>query len=212
MAVGDILGKLSFGQGGGMINLVYTILICIGALAIIGGILYFIYKKKAWNLKVEVKIPRGLNDLNPDEEINPDEIEGFVGAEWGKGRFSAKQGVCWIKRKWMAKSPIKPFDIKKFVQGGNTLTVIQVSADKYSPIYPSSFIKVTDSRTGEEGALLKMKIDTSESKAWRNQFEREAKSTYSIMNLLREYAPYISIGLVIVLWGLQFMILYTKVS
>jgi len=64
----------------------------------------------------------------------------------------------------------------------------------------------------ERAALLNMRIDTIEDKAWSTYCEREGKSTYSIVSLLSQYAVPISIGLVIVLWGIQFIILYQRIK
>lgn len=210
----DLFSGFGAGFGGmaGISGMVLVILIVLIAASIIGAIVFLIYRWKMWNLKVEFKIPRGLNDLKEGEEIDPDEITGFIQAEWGKGCFNRKQGVCFVKRKWISKSPIKPFDIKRFVQGNNILTVIQTGVDSYVPVLPESFLQMEDDNTGAQAALLRIKGDTSESKSWRNAFERDSKAAYSIINLLKEYAPFIAIGLVIFLWGLQFMILYTKIA
>lgn len=212
MAVGflsDFGGVLGFGNIGTLIAIAISIVI----LGIIGGGLWwFIQKKKVWNLKVEFKMPRGLQRLKEGEELDLDEVGGFISSEWGKGSYDAKRGVVWVKRKGLAKAPIKPFNITRYIQGNNILTVVQIGADNYLPVLPESYVRMVDDDTEEEGALLKIRMDTSETRSWRNQFERESKKAYSIMNLLRDYATYIGTGIIIMFNFVGFAMLWSKVA
>jgi len=176
------------------------------------GIAYFVWRKKRWNLKVEIKIPRGINQLREGEELNPEEITGIINAEWGQGGYNARRGVCFIKRKKRKSVPMKPFDIKRFVQGAGILTVVQTGAESYSPVLPESFLQMYDDKTGEEAVLLKARMDNAESKAWRSQFEREAKNTYSIIGLLAMYKDYLGWGLILFVNFVGFAILYGKIT
>lgn len=198
---GEFLGNFAggTGSGGGIMQTVYAFLIAIVAIAVIGGIVFFIMNKKKWNLKVEVKLPRSDGRM--------------YSAEWAKGAYITKTGVVWIKRKGMAKCAMKPFDIKRYLQGGeNILTVIQVGSADYKPMLPESFDVLVDDKTGEEGCVMKFLTDTTESKSWKNSFERDSKNAYSVQNWLRENGAMIAIGMVIFLWGLQFIILYMKIK
>lgn len=214
----DVFGGL-FKGGGGIMGIAGTIfwviLIGIPTLVFIFFIFYMIYKKRLWNLDVEFKLPRSDGRL--------------INAELGKGYYNVKQGVVFVKRKKKRKSPMEPFDVKKYLQGNRILTVVQVGADEYRPILNESWTEMEDiepvrdkdgkiikGKDGkplhEKAGLLKIMVDNSRSRAWRNSFERDAKATYSILNLLREYAIYIGIGFIIICNFVGFAILWTKVS
>jgi len=197
----------------GMLGTTFKIFLYLLPLLIVAGfITWWIYKKKIWNIKVDFKLPRGLNQLKEGEEIDLDEVTGFIGAERGKGSYDPKMGVVWVKRKGLKKSPIKPFNIKRYLQGKNYLTVVQVGSDKYLPVLPQSYVRVADDQTGEEAILLKIRADASESASWRRSFERESKEAYSIRNLLRDYAPIVGVGLILFFNFVGFAILWSKVT
>lgn len=203
--------------GGGTMNIIYSVIVGFLVLGLCGGILYFIWRKKRWNLKVDFKIPRNIqeaeDELAEEADLN---IDGFVNAERGKGMYDSKNGVVWVKRNWaMPKSSIKPFDIKKYVQGKNILTVIQTGANEYKPVLPRSYLNVEgEDENGniEESVLLKTNMDNTESRAWKNQFEREAKEAFSIKNFLKEYGAQLTMGIILFFQFVGFAILYTKVT
>jgi len=218
MAFDPFGGLFSGGFGGifGMFEaMIWVALVGVPVMAAILGFFYWIHKKRKWNLDVEFKLPRSDGRL--------------INAEWGKGHYNLKRGVVFLKRKRKKKIPMKPFNVGKFLQGQKILTVIQVGPEDYKPVLNNSWIEMEQDKPlrDEQGklirdkdnkiiypraALLRMRVDTSESKAWKNSFERDSKSTYSIMSLLSQYAVPISIGLIIVLWGIQFIVIYTRVK
>jgi len=196
------LGEMFGGGGGfgwGIITNAGIILLGVGFLAILGGIIYyFAYKRKAYNIPVEIKITRSDGKL--------------LNAEWGKGFYDLKKGVCWIKRKKKKPVAMKPFDTDKFLQGSqNVLTVQQISPGHYVPVLPQSFLEMVDDKTGETASLAIVKADFSESKSWKNQFERQSKQAYTVMNLLKDYLPYIGIGIILFMNFAGFAILYSKI-
>ncbi len=199
----DFLGDF-FGGGGmfglsGIMGLVITIGFGLAVVGSVGGFAwYMLYKRKQYNLLVEIKIPRSDGRL--------------VDAEWGKAAYSVKRGVVHIKRKGKKPIPMKPFDVKKYLQGSKVLTVVQIGAEQYLPVLQESFLEMEDDITGERAALMTTKIDLSESKAWRNSFERESKSAYTIGSLLKQYLPYIGFGIILFMNFVGFAILYTKVT
>jgi len=211
-----IMGGGGFGGIGSTIQaIIWVVLVGVPVMGAIIGFFYWIYKRRKWNLDVEFKLPRS------DGKI--------VSSEWGKGSYNVKRGIVFLKRKKKAKIPMKPFNVGKYLQGEKILTVVQVGPMHYEPVLNESWMEMeedqptTDSNgkvlLDEEGnpiheraALLNMRIDTTEDKAWSTYCEREGKSTYSIVSLLSQYAVPISIGLVIVLWGIQFIILYQRIK
>lgn len=202
------LGGLFGGFGGGGDGSIVTLFIYMAAgIAVMGGIslVFFmiVRNKKKWFLNVEFKIPRA------DGKI--------VNSEWGKGTYNARKGVVFVKRDGKPQAAIKPFDVKKYLQGGGkkgkeTLTVIQVGIEDYRPVLLDSFLEMTDDETGQEAALMNIKIDTTESKAWKESFEREAKSAYSIQTLFQQYAQYIGFGILFFMIFIGFAILYGRVT
>jgi hypothetical protein len=156
-------------------------------------------------------LPRSVKYLKEGGTLSPDDVNGFTDAEWGKGFYNAKTGVVYLKRKGKRKVAMKPFQLSRFLQGQNTLTVIQIGAEEYMPVIPESYLIYEDEK-GDCASLLNVKADISESKSWRVQYEREAKKAYSIMGLLDKYGTWIGIGLVIFLWGVQFVMLYNKMK
>jgi len=209
---GDFIGRLTpnFG-GGGFMGIVVPILIGTVILFFCGLFIWWMVKRRiAWNLKVEFRLPRNLQ-IQTDEDGN-EKLVGTINKEWGKGYYNAKQGVVFVKRKKKTAIPMKPFNIKEFLSGNNILTVIQVGIEDYRPVLEDSYLEVEDYDTGEKGALIKTKIDTSESKAWRNSYERERKSTYTIMGWLHEHGQLLGFGFILISIFVGFAIVYGKIA
>ncbi len=192
-SVNDLFGGLDFG-GGGILGVIISIFIGLLALSIVIGIAWFFIKKKRnWNIRVEFKIPR---DIRQDDEGN---VKGTISKEWGIGHYDSRRGVVFIKRKKRKAVPMKPFDIKRYLSAESILTVIQVGIEDYRPVLDESYLEVIDDETGEEGALLRAHIDTSEGKSWRSSFERDSKSTYTISSFLSMHGDKLIWGLVLLI-------------
>jgi len=190
-----------FSGGSSMIWIVVLIIIVAGCcLLIVGGIFWYFWFKKRWNLKAEIKLPRANGKMTV--------------AEWGKGMFSAKRGVCWIKRPGYGQKKIamKIFDPKKYIQGTDIITVIQVGPEDYRPVLIDSFEKYEDDVSGEEACMMNLKIDTSENKPWKVAFDRASKSAYSIIGLLQQFQTPIAVGIVIIACFIGFAIMWTRLG
>jgi hypothetical protein len=210
MAFGDFLNPSQLMGGGGVSGLINIFLILFGALIIIGGIIWWVYNKKAWNLKVKFELPRAIQYRGDLEDFN--NIKGAFDYDEGKGRYDSKLGVVWLKRKGRPRVKTRPFSINKYLRSGNILTVVQTGTDEYTPVIPQSYAVYADDEQDEICALLKLNADVSESKAWKSSAERNYKSTFSVGNLIKENIHIILIGLVIFLWGIQTYILYSRMS
>ena len=175
-------------------------------LLVVGFIGFFIWNKKRWNLKVEIKLPRS------DGKI--------INGEWGKGFFHTKQGVVYIKRPgfWQKKIPLKIFDPKRYIQGSDLITVIQLSPIDYRPVLPKSFLsckmKYVDDKTGEvtyvDEAIMDIECDTGASKAWQVQFDAATKKAYSLQSFMSEFQTPIAIAIVLVAVFVGFAALWTQ--
>ena len=104
---------------------------------------------------------------------------------------------------------MKPFDVKRYLSNDNVLTVIQIGIEDYRPVLDESYIEVVDEK-GEEAALLRAKIDTTEGKSWANSYERERKSTYTIMNWVQQHGTLLAMGLVIMMIFIGFAIVIQR--
>lgn len=215
-SLGDMFGKIGIGGSGGGSFLMTAVYIVIGSIVLIScgfGLWWFLSRKKRWNLKVEIKIPRNIKQIRQRDGTL--KVVGNLNKEWGKGFYNAKQGVVYIKRKGKKAVPMKPFDVKQFLSTGNILTVIQIGIEDYRPVLDESYIEVLDDKKNEfgkfdEAALIKAKIDTSESKSWKNSFEREAKMTYSIKNWIAEHGALIAMGIVLMMNLVGFSIVIAR--
>ena len=189
---GTISGLIPKGSTVGLIML--FIIIGIATLVIIGFVGLMIWNKKRWNLKVEIKLPRS------DGKI--------INGEWGKGFFNSKRGVVYIKRPGLIqpKIPLKIFDPKRYIQGTDLITVIQLSPTDYRPVLPKSFLECDvihiDDKTGEETivheAVMDIECDTGASKAWQTAFEAASKKAYSLQSFFTQFQTPIAIAIVLV--------------
>ena len=194
MGIGDITSKLPGMGPDGMTNIIYGIFGVI-ILLVCGFLLWwYLKKRKTWNIKVEFKIPRNIKQVKT--KAGHIKIIGTLNKEWGQGFYDAKKGSVFVKRKGKKAVAMKPFDIKQYLSTGNILTVVQTGIEDYRPIRDESYIELKDIK-GNDGALVQAVIDTSESKSWKNTFEREAKTTYSIKNWIAEHGALVAMGLVL---------------
>ena len=208
MGFSDITNKMPFiGGGDGISNIIY-IIIGFAVLLICGfGLWWFLKKRKTWNIKVEFKIPRNIKKVKTREGTI--KIIGTLNKEWGKGFYDATKGCVFVKRKGKKAIAMKPFDVKQYLSTGNILTVVQTGIEDYRPIRDESYIELKDI-DGKEGALVQAVIDTSESKSWKNTFEREAKMTYSIKNWVAEHGALVAMGLVLLMNLIGFSIVIAR--
>ena len=205
-----------------------TIWIFIGitVLIAIGLLVFWAIKRKRWNLKVEIKLTRS------DAKI--------TNAEWGKGFYDSKRGVVMIKRPHKGSRPIamKIFDVRRYMQGADLITVIQAGPEDYRPVLNDSWTEhgvdyidenspvkdengnlmvdadgkqIYETKTIKE-SILNIKTDTGKNKAWRAAWEEAAKNAYTIRSFLKQYQAPISIGIVVVCCFIGFAILWTKLS
>lgn len=210
--LGDLMSKIP-GVGGGNLMAILVAIVLGGLGLTIAGVFvwWMVFKKRKWNLKVEFRMPRDVKEVvDEDGEIR---VKGTLVKEWGRGYYDAKRGAVFVKRKGKKPVPVKPFNVKEFLSGkDNILTVVQVGIEDYRPILEDSYLELVDNETGNEAALLKVKIDTTESRSWRNSFERESKSAYTLLGFLHEHGQLIGFGFILLCMLVGFAIVYAKVA
>lgn len=213
MAGANFLGSIIPGGagGGGFMNMLVWMTLGTIVLGGCGLSLWFMFKKKkSYNIKVEFRLPRNIQERT--DETGKTKIYGNIRKEWGKGFYNPKEGVVYVKRPRKKPVVMKPFNIKEFLSDNNILTVIQVGIEDYRPVLEDSYLNLEDYDTQKEGALIKAKIDTSESKSWRNSYERERLSTYSIGRWLAEHGTAVEIAMIFIGMCVGFAIIYSKVA
>lgn len=195
--------------GGGFLDMVMWITLGSVVLLLVGGFLYYMIKrKKNYNLKVEFRLPRDVTYTY--NERGERVVRGSIAKEWGKGFYDAKKGCVWLKRKGVRDVPMKPFNLKEYLSG-KILTVIQIGIEDYRPIKEDSYLNVRDIN-GSEHALINAKIDTTESKSWRNQFERQMKDAFTISSWMREHGQLVGFGFILMSIFVGFAIVYGRIN
>jgi len=202
---GEVLTTIGAG-GGTTIKWLFIIIGVILVVSLIVGLLiWWKWSKNKYNLKVEVKMPRS------DGKI--------VLAEWAKGGFNATKGVVFIKRDKMKAVAMKVIDIRRYLQGSDLLTVIQVGPEDYRPVLNDSWTEHTITYVDEKGnfkevkeSILNIKVDTGEYKAWKSSWDNAAKRAYSLTSFLQQFAVPISIAIVLLACFVGFAILFTRIG
>jgi hypothetical protein len=164
------------------------------------------WNKKRWNLAVEIKLVRSDGR--------------FIGAEWGKGMYNATKGFVYIKRPKMRKKyEMKVFDVRRYLQGGNILTVIMLGADEMRPVLADSFTKHVVEYEDAQGkvkqvreSVMNIKIDSGDTKAWKTAFQAMAKKTYSIASFMQQFQTPIAIAIVLIACFVGFTVLWIKMG
>lgn len=204
--VGSSLTGIFSGTGNVLMTIVIIVGICLLILLVFGGLFALYWYKKRYNLLAEIKMIRS------DGKI--------VLGEWGKGLFNSKRGVLLIKRKKMKAVPIKIIDIKRYLQGLDLVTVIQLGPNDFRPVINDSWtehiIEYVDEKTGElvkvKEAVLNIKVDTGDNKSWESAYQASSKKAFSISSILQMFQVPIAIAIVLISVFVGFAIIWTKIG
>ncbi len=206
MAIGDVISSITSGTGSTLWVILLIVLVGGTAILLLGGGFLWWWFKKRWNLKVEFKLTRSDGKLTT--------------AEWGKGYFNAKRGVCFIKRPGLRQRsiPIKIFDIRRYVQGDNVITVLQAGPEDFRPVLNSSWethsVEYINDETGEtkevKESILDIKVDPGLNKAWKTAFDAAAKKAYSLTSFFSQFQVPIAIAIVVIAVFVGFAIIWTR--
>ncbi len=213
----DVIGSISSGTGAGLWGIVF-VLIAVGVGFLILGVAawYWFFKRK-WNLKAEIKLTRS------DGRITT--------AEWGKAYYNAKQGACFVRRPGMGQKVIavKVFDIRKYIQGNNVISFIQLTPEELLPILNTSWEEYQDDKpmvdkqgneilddegnpTYERAALMNIHIDPGLNKAWRAAWIQAAKQAYSLTSFFSQFQTPIAIAIVIIAVFVGFAMMWARLG
>lgn len=217
MAIWDnVLSSIGAGTGSLWTIAIIIVGVVVGLMLLAFGGWYYYFKKK-WNIKAEIKLTRSDGKLTT--------------AEWGKAYFNAKRGVCFVKRpiKGQAAVPIKIFDIRKYIQGDNVVTFIQVSPEDMRPVLNESWEEYEEDepmkdsegnlKKDEEGnliyekcSILNIKVDSGANKAWSAAWRQAAKQAYSLKSFFTQFQTPIAIAVVIIAVFVGFTIMWTRLG
>lgn len=222
-ALGDVLSSLTSGSGSALSTTIFIAIAIFIVSSVLLIIAWVIWKRRKWNLIVEIKLPR--NDGR------------IINGEIGQASYDAKKGVVFVKRKKGKAVPMKIFDIKRYLQGTNLLTVIQVGPEDFRPVLNDSWTKHEveyvdetkplldnngNSLFDEEGkpmfettvvkeSILNIRTETGHEKAWKAAWEEAARQAYTIQSFLKQYQAPIAVGIVVLCCFIGFAILWTKI-
>jgi len=189
MAAADLTAKVG-AYVGPILKIGMWVFIGIVALGLIAGAAIWAKKRKKWNLRVEFKLPRS------DGKI--------VNSEKGKGFFDASGGFVSLKRKGLSPIDMKPFNVNKYLQGGNYLEVLQIGPNDFIPILPKSYTLITksDAKLGEQKkfALLEIEGDMGERKEWASNAAEAAANRFTLKGFLNKH--WRAIEITIIMFGL----------
>jgi len=204
--IANVLTNIGSGSFSFLTWAIIIIAVVIVFLLIIGILFWVYWTKRRYNLKVEIKMPRS------DGKI--------ILGEWGKGLFNSKRGVLLIKRNKMKPVPVKVVDIRKYLQGVDLITVIQVAPEDYRPVLNDSWTEFIteyeDEKTHEviqvKDSILNIKVDSGLNKAWKSAWEAASKRAFSLQSFLNQFQTPIAIAIVIVAVFVGIAVLWTKVG
>lgn len=173
-------------------------------------IILIFYFRKRWNLTVIFELTRADSRL--------------TNCEIGKGFYDSKKGVVFVRRPTMGKFSkgvaIKIFDIRRYLQSGDILHVVQVGPEDFRPVLIDSWTEhvntYTDDKTGNarevKESILNIKVDSGLNKAWKSSWDAAAKNAYSIRSMMQQFQTPIAIGIVIICCFVGFAILYVRIK
>lgn len=181
-----------------LVNSLIWVVLGFVAIGVAGTVAWFSHKKKKWNLRIEIKMPRSDNRITLSENA--------------KGHFSAKEGIVTIKRKGVKGVLMRPFDVRKYLQGEKYLEVIQLAPEDYIPILPKSYQTLISNPSGNKVALLDVEADLGERKQWASHSEMAAIDRFTLSGFFDKHWRAIETSLLLFVMFLGFSILWMRVG
>lgn len=203
--IGGIIGNIAGSAGNTVQTLMWVLGVGFVVVLAVGLLIFWIWNKKRYNLNVELKKVRS------DGRI--------ISGEWCQGLYNAKKGVVFIKRKGIrGNTPMRVFDIRKYLQGDTMITVIQVGTDDLRPVlndsYTEHMVEYVDEKTGKieviKEAIMNIKIDSGLNKAWKSSWENASKRAYSLQSFIQQFQVPITVGIVVVCIFVGFAIVWAR--
>ena len=176
-------------------------IVAIGLVVLVGAvwISLWAYKRKKWNLRLEIKLARSDGRLMLSDKA--------------RGYWDAGNGWIVVKRKGYKKVMTHPIDPKKWLKGSNFATLIQVGPEdfiiadenSYTILYDESDIQQT-----KPIALMSIIADVGKRKTWKNYTERMGKNAFTLKGWMDKHQLAVTLGIVIFCIFLGFAILWMR--
>lgn len=197
------IAQTAAGVGGKALTFIIWGVVILAALGIVIGLIVWSYRRKKWNLKIIVKLPRAGQ---------------LIFGEFAKGHYDVIEGIVDIKRKRLKPVGMKPFDVKKFLQGDKILEVMQVAANDFIPIDPQSYHILNMEWIDEHGkkhqfekALFKVVTDdTLKRKTWKRYMERAAKNRFTLTGFLDKHWRAIELSIIMLMLFIGFSVVLMR--
>jgi hypothetical protein len=159
----------------------------------------WIYKKKKWNLRLEIKLARSDGQL--------------ILSDKAKGYWDSANGWIVVKRKGYKKVATHPIDPKKWLKGRDFATLIQVGPEDFIVADENSYGVVFDENDKFQKhpiALMTIIADVGKRKTWKNYTERMGKNAFTLKGWAEKHQFAISLAIVIFVIFLGFAILWMR--
>lgn len=224
-SIGETLSQVTGGSKDTLMTMIWILVIIFVVVMVLVIIFLWWWFKKRYNLKVEIKLTR------EDGQITH--------GEWGKGNYNAKRGVVFIKRPGPRSKavPMPIFDVRRYLQGTNLLTVIQVGPEDFRPVLNKSWseheVEYKDEtrpikdqngnfiydekgeqlfyKTKVKEAIITIKTEPGLNKAWKSAWDAAAKKAFSLQTFFQQFQTPIAIGIVLIACFVGFAILWSKI-
>jgi len=197
--VGSLTSRAGGYLGTAAVWIVWLVIIS-AAVGLAVGALFWNKRRKKWNLRVEIKLPRSDGNL--------------VNSEKAKGYFDTKNGFVSLKRKGLSAIDMKPFNVSKYLQGGNYLEVLQVGPDDFIPILPKSYTVITkvNAVEGEQKkfCLLEIQGDIGERKQWASNAAESALNRFTLKSFFKRHEMAITLTIVLIGMAIGFAIILSQ--
>ncbi len=98
MGLGELFGKIGIGGGSGNSFITNSLSIIVGSLVLIAcavGVWWFFKKRRQYNFKVEVKIPRNIKEIKYKNGTL--RVIGTLNKEWAKDFIMLNKGLFILK-------------------------------------------------------------------------------------------------------------------
>ena len=188
---GSVIGGFTLGSVRVLGIGALIILIVVGAIVLS----VILYKRKKWNLRLEVKLPRSDGNI--------------ILSDKAKGYWDARNGWIVVKRKGYKQVTTHPIDPKKWLKGRDFATLIQVGPEDFIIVDENSYMTVKD-ESGNDIAVMQIVADVGKRKTWKNYTERMAKKAFTLSSWMDKHQLAITLGIVMFCMFLGFAILWMR--
>jgi len=214
---GEAFSAISSGTGTSLWMVGAIVIGVFVGIILLGLAAWWWFYKKRWNLKAEIKLTGSGGN--------------FTGSEWGKAMYNAKRGVCLVKRPGMNQRAVADpiFDLRKYIQGSNTVTFVQVTGDELKPVLNTSWEEYEEEEPmrdkegnimlndkgkpiHEKAAMINLQVDSGKDKAWLAAWKQAAKQAYSLKTFFTQFQTPIAIAIVIIAVFVGFAMVWTRLG